>query len=80
MYGEDRTIILRVVENFVQTGNVSDDVVKVLSLPQGKSSYIEKTGEDGRVVMLDEYRINNKVVRAGYSSRSGTVYLSLISG
>jgi hypothetical protein len=30
--------------------------------------------------MLDEYRINNKVVRAGYSSRSGTVYLSLISG
>jgi hypothetical protein len=80
MSAEDRTIILRVVENYVQTGIVSDEQVKVLSLPQGKSSYIEKTGEDGRVVMLDEYRMNNKVVRAGYSSRSGTVYLSLISG
>ncbi len=80
MSAEDRTIILRVVENFVQTGNASDEQVKVMSVAQGKSSYIEKTGEDGRVVMLDEYRMNNKVVRAGYSSRSGTVYISLISG
>jgi hypothetical protein len=80
MSSEDRTIILRVVENFVRTGNAADEQVKVTSLPQGKTSYIEKTGQDGRAVMLDEYRINSTVVRAGYSSRSGTVYLSRISG
>jgi hypothetical protein len=80
MSSEDRIIILRVVENYTRTGNASDEEVKVMSLPQGKSSYIEKTGEDGRAVMLDEYKANSKVVRAGYSSRSGTVYLSLISG
>ena len=77
---EDKTIILRVLENFLSTGNAADEQVKVISLPQGKSSYSEKTGEDGRVLMLDEYRIKNAVFRAGYSSRSGTVYLSHISG
>ena len=80
MSAEDKIIIMRVVENFVQTGNATDEHVKVTSLPPGKTSYIEKTGLDGRAVMLDEYKVNSKVVRAGYSSRSGTVYLSLISG
>ncbi len=80
MSSVDRTIILRVLENFVSTGNAIDEHVKVTSLPQGKTSYIEKTGEDGRVLMLDEYHILNTVFRAGYSSRSGTVYLSHISG
>ena len=80
MSSEDRTIILRVVENFVHTGNAADEQVKVTSLPPGKTSYIEKTGQDGRAVMLDEYKVNSTVIRAGYSSRSGTVYLSHISG
>jgi hypothetical protein len=52
----------------------------VTSLPQGKSSYIEQSGEDGRSIMLDEYRVNGSVVWAGYSSRSRTVYLSPRSG
>lgn len=80
MSSEDKTIILRVLENFVSTGNAVDEHVKVTSLPQGKTSYIEKTGQDGRVLMLDEYHIQNTVFRAGYSLRSGTVYLSHISG
>jgi hypothetical protein len=65
------------VENFVRTGNASDEQVKVTSLPAGKTSYVEQSGEDGRSVMLDEYRVNGTVVWAGYSARSGTVYLSL---
>lgn len=76
MHSVERTILLRVVENFVRTGNASDEQVKVTSLPQGKSSYIEQSGEDGRSIMLDEYRVNGSVVWAGYSSRSRTVYLS----
>jgi hypothetical protein len=74
---EEKAIILRVVENYIRTGNFGDAHVKVSNLPQGKTSFVEHIGEDGRSVMLDEYRVNGRVVWAGYSSRSGTVYLSL---
>ncbi len=79
MYSEEKTIVLRVVENYFRTGNVSDEQVKVTSLPQGKTSYVEHIGVDGRSIMLNEYRMNGKVVWAGYSARSGTVYVSLTS-
>lgn len=76
MQSEEKTILLRVVENFARTGGASDGQVKVVVLPQGKTSFIERVGEDGRSVMLKEYAVDGKVVWAGYSSRSGTVYLS----
>jgi hypothetical protein len=69
--------VLRVVENFMRTGDIQDAQVKVTRLPLGKSSYVEQTGEDGRSIMLDEFRVDDKVVWAGYSARSSTVYLSL---
>ncbi|MEW6029535.1 MAG: hypothetical protein ACOYZ8_09885 [Chloroflexota bacterium] len=80
MRSEEKTIILRVVENFVRTGSASDEQVEVTCLPAGKTSYVEQSGGDGRSVMLDEYRVNGTVVWAGYSARSGTVYLSLSRG
>jgi hypothetical protein len=73
---EDRKIIKRVLENYVLTGNGSDNEVKVTCLPVNKTSYIEQTGEDGRIILLEEYKLADKVIWAGYSSRSGTVYLS----
>lgn len=80
MQSEEKTILQRVVENFVRTGNASDEQVKVTNLPKGKTSYVEQIGVDGRSLMLKEYRVDGKVVYAGYSSRSGTVYLSLANG
>lgn len=77
MYSEAKTIILRVVENYFLTGNVNDEQVKVTSLAHGQTSYVEHIGVDGRSIMLDEFRKNGKVIWAGYSSRSGTVYVSL---
>lgn len=73
----ERVILQRVVEYFLRTGNPEDSEVAVVNLPPGKSTYVEQTGEDGRSIMLEEFRIAGKVVWAGYSSRSGTVYLSL---
>ena len=73
MQSEEKTILQRVVENFALTGNASDEQVTVVSLPNGKSSTIE----NDRSVMLKEYRVNEKLIWAGYSSRSNTVYLSL---
>jgi benzoyl-CoA reductase/2-hydroxyglutaryl-CoA dehydratase subunit BcrC/BadD/HgdB len=78
MQSEEKTILQRVVENFIRTGNASDEQVKVTSLPKGKTSYVERIGVDGRSVMLKEYRVDGAVVYAGYSSRSATVYLSLV--
>lgn len=76
MQSEEKTILQRVVENYAHTGNTADDQVTVICIPNGKSSTIENNS----TVMLDEYRVNEKLFRAGYSSRSNTVYLSLISG
>lgn len=77
MQSEEKIILQRVVENFIRTGNASDEKVKVTNLPKGKTSYVEQIGVDGRSVMLKEYRVDGTIVYAGYSSRSETVYLSL---
>ncbi|MBI3163862.1 MAG: hypothetical protein HYZ24_04205 [Chloroflexi bacterium] len=78
MQSEEKTMIMRVIQNYIRTGDASDAEVKVTSLPKGKTSYVEQIGEDGRSVMLDEYHVDSKTIWAGYSSRSGTVYLSII--
>jgi hypothetical protein len=80
MQSEERTILLRVVENFARHGITTDEQVAVVCISNGKSSAIEKIGGEGRTVMLDEYVVNEKRIWAGYSSRSHTVYLSLTSG
>ena len=80
MQSEERNTLQRVVENFANHGIVTDEQVTVVCIPNGKTSTIEKVGDDGRTVMLDEYVVNQKTIRAGYSSRSQTVYLSLMSG
>lgn len=76
MYSEEKKIIMRVIENFIRTGAVSDEQVAVTNLPPGKTSYVELTGEDGRSIMFDEYKVDGRVVWAGFSTRSQTVYLS----
>jgi hypothetical protein len=80
MGSEEKIILQRVVEHFLRTGETRDDQVKVTSLPKGKSSYVEQNGDVTRSIMLEEYKVDGKVIRAGYSSRSGTVYLSPLFG
>jgi hypothetical protein len=78
MMSEEKQIIVRAVEQYTQTGQADDGQVKVVRLPDNKTSYVEQSAGDGRSIMLDEYRINGKTVWAGYSGRSGVVYLSLV--
>ena len=79
MSSEERQIITRVVERFLRTGSAEDEQVKVTCLPANKTSFVEQTGNDGRTILLDEYKLDGKVIWASYSARSGTVYLSLKS-
>jgi hypothetical protein len=80
MMSDEKQTIFRVVERFVQTGTAGDEQVKVICLPDNKTSFVETIGEDGRSIMLDEYRMGDWTVWAGFSSRSQTVYLSAVNG
>jgi hypothetical protein len=79
MFSDEKQILMRVVERYVRTGKTHDEQVRVTRLPDNKTSYVEQTGEDGRSVLLDEYRVDGRVIWAGYSGRSATVYLSAVS-
>jgi hypothetical protein len=37
---------------------------------------VEQGADGGRGIQLDEYRVDGRVIWAGYSSRTGTVYIS----
>lgn len=76
MFSDERTMIHRVVENFVRTGSTEDGQVKITCLAEGKSSAIEYVGGESRSIMLDEYKVDGVSVWAGYSSRSGMVFIS----
>lgn len=80
MINDEKQIILRILEQFVQTGNAGDEQVKVVCLPDNKTSFVEHIGEDSRSVMLDEYRVGAQIVWAGFSARSQTVFLSATKG
>jgi hypothetical protein len=80
MLSEEKQIILRVVECFIRTGKAHDEKFKVSSLPANKTSIVEQVGDDGRSVLLDEYKVDGKVIWAAFSVRTGTVYLSPSSG
>lgn len=73
---DEKVIITRVVENYANTGQLTDGQVKVTLLPENKTSYVEQGADGGRGVQLDEYRVNGRVIWAGYSSRTGIVYIS----
>jgi hypothetical protein len=73
---DERDILTRVVQHYASTGELVDSQVKVIRLPDNKTSYVEQGMDGGRGVQLNEYRVEDRVIWAGYSSRTGTVYIS----
>ena len=78
MLSEEKKTILQVVENYARTGSTGDGQVNVTCLPDNKTSCVEQSEGDGRSIMLEEYRVEGRVIWAGYSSRTGMVYLSSV--
>ena len=76
---DEKQIVLNAVEGYLRNGITQDGDVKVTCLQDDKTSCVEQSGGEGRSVMLDEFCVDGKVIWAGYSSRSRTVYLSLTS-
>ena len=79
MYSNDKEIIMRVVEHYARTGDVGDAEVKVIILPNNKTSFVEDNVGGSRSIMLSEYKVDGKVIWAGYSPRLGIVYLSSVA-
>lgn len=73
---DEKKVITQILERFARTGIAGDEQVKVICLPDNKTTFVETMGGDGRSVMLDEYRLGARRFWAGFSSRSQTVYLS----
>ena len=78
MISEERQIIQRVIERYIRTGSTEDEQVSVTILSQNKSSAMEKIGDENRSVMLDQYQVDETKVWSGYSTRSKTVFLSVV--
>ncbi len=72
----ENEILLRVTERFVRTGSTTDEQIKVIRLPDNKSSFVEYIGVDGRSIYLNEFHVDGKIIWAGFSSRTQTVFLS----
>lgn len=73
----ENEILLRVTEQYVRSGKTTDDQTKVTLIPDNKTSFVEYIGVDGRTIYLNEYHVDGKIIWAGYSSRTQTVFLSL---
>ena len=80
MLSEEKTIVLRAVEHYARTGSTDNGPDKVTLLPENKTSTVEQIGDQSRSILLDEYRIEGKTIWAGYSVRSGVVFLSSVRG
>ena len=79
MYSNDKEIIMRVVDHYARTGDTGDAEVKVNILPDNKTSFVEDNVGGSRSIMLSEYKVDGKVIWAGYSPRLGIVYLSSVA-
>jgi hypothetical protein len=73
---DQKVIISRVVEHYARTGESSDEQVEVVRLPDNKTSYVEQGADGGRGIQLDEYRVDGRVIWAGFSTRTNVVYIS----
>jgi len=68
--------LLDIVEQYCRTSVSGTDQIKVVRIPDQKTVFVEKHGNDGRSVYLSEHQVDGKIYWAGYSSLSETVYIS----
>lgn len=71
--------MIKSLERFSRKSEPEEGQVKVTRLPDYTTVYVEQIGGIGRSLFLNEYKIDGKTYRAGYSSRSETVFVSRTS-
>lgn len=68
-----------IVERYIRKTDPEATDIKVTRVADQQTMFVEQVGEEssGRVVMMTEYQIDGATCWAGYSLRSGTVYISM---
>ena len=74
---DEKQLLRELVDHYARTGSEQKGEFKVKRVQDRKTTYVEQSGESGRSVMMNEYKVDGKTYWAGYSSRSQTVYISL---
>ena len=71
--------MLTIVEQYCRKVTSTNEDIKITRIADRKTVFVEQTGESGRVVMLNEYKVKVDGITcwAGYSTRSQTVYISM---
>jgi len=69
--------MLAMVERYSRENITEVGEIKITRVADQKTVFIEQIGESGRSVIMNQYRVDGKIIWAGYSSRSQTVYVSL---
>jgi hypothetical protein len=75
---DEKQILMKTVEGYLRNGSPRVGDIVVTLLQNNRTSCVEQFEGEGRSVMLDEFRVDGKLVWAGYSARSRTVYVSLV--
>ncbi len=66
-----------IVEQYCRKIASTSEDVKITRIANQKTMLVEKDGENGRAVMLTEYKVDGITCWAGYSLHSQTIYISM---
>jgi hypothetical protein len=67
----------KIVEQYCRKGDVLSEDIKVTRVEDQKTVFVEQSGDNnGRAIILTEYKVDGTTYWAGYSSRSQTIYIS----
>jgi hypothetical protein len=72
----DEKQMANIVTEYSRQGTAVVGEIKVTRVPDWKSVYVETIGENGRGIVMSEYKVDGKIYWAGFSTRSQTVYVS----
>jgi hypothetical protein len=73
--------LLRIVERYIRKSDPGITDIKITRIADRQTMFVEQVDEEsgGRAVMMSEYQIDGTTCWAGYSLRSGTIYISMVS-
>lgn len=74
---DEKQMLRNIVGQYAVDGCEVDGEIKVRRIQDRKTTFVEQSGDAGRSIYMNEYKVDGKTYWAGYSSRSQTVYLSL---
>ncbi len=75
---EEKQMLLNMINNYARSGSTQDGDIKIIRVQDRRTTFVELNDQGGRSVYLDEYKVDGKIIWAGYSPRSKTVYISLV--